>query len=150
MQVILLEKIANLGDLGDQVSVKSGYGRNYLVPQNKAVPATAENIAQFEERRAELERISNERLGEAQGRADKINGTQVTITSKAGEEGKLFGSITVRDIAEAAGRRDIRLDKSEILLPDGPLRTLGEYDVDAKLHPEVIATLKVTVIAEQQ
>ena len=150
MQVILLEKIANLGDLGDQVSVKSGYGRNYLVPQNKAVPATAQNIAEFEERRAELERISNERLGEAQGRADKINGTQVTITSKAGEEGKLFGSITVRDIAEAAGRRDIRLDKSEILLPDGPLRTLGEYDVDAKLHPEVIATLKVTVIAEQQ
>ena len=149
MQVILLEKIANLGDLGDQVSVKSGYGRNYLVPQNKAVPATAENIAQFEERRAELERTSNERLGEAQSRADKISGAQVTITSKAGEEGKLFGSITVRDIAEAAGRRDIRLDKSEILLPDGPLRTLGEYDVDTKLHPEVIATLKVTVIAEQ-
>ncbi len=149
MQVILLEKIANLGDLGDQVSVKSGYGRNYLVPQNKAVPATAENIAQFEERRAELERTSNERLGEAQSRADKISGAQVTITSKAGEEGKLFGSITVRDIAEAAGRRDIRLDKSEILLPDGPLRTLGEFDVDTKLHPEVIATLKVTVIAEQ-
>ena len=149
MQVILLEKIANLGDLGDQVSVKSGYGRNYLVPQNKAVPATAENIAQFEERRAELERTSNERLGEAQSRADKISGTQITITSKAGEEGKLFGSITVRDIAEAAGRRDIRLDKSEILLPDGPLRTLGEFDVDTKLHPEVIATLKVTVIAEQ-
>ena len=149
MQVILLEKIANLGDLGDQVSVKSGYGRNYPVPQNKAVPATAENIAQFEERRAELERTSNERLGEAQSRADKISGTQVTITSKAGEEGKLFGSITVRDIAEAAGRRDIRLDKSEILLPDGPLRTLGEFDVDTKLHPEVIATLKVTVIAEQ-
>ena len=149
MQVILLEKIANLGDLGDQVSVKSGYGRNYLVPQNKAVPATAENIARFEERRAELERTSNERLGEAQSRADKISGTQVTITSKAGEEGKLFGSITVRDIAEAAGRRDIRLDKSEILLPDGPLRTLGEFDVDTKLHPEVIATLKVTVIAEQ-
>ena len=149
MQVILLEKIANLGDLGDQVSVKSGYGRNYLVPQNKAVPATAENIAQFEERRAELERTSNERLGEAQSRADKFSGAQVTITSKAGEEGKLFGSITVRDIAEAAGRRDIRLDKSEILLPDGPLRTLGEFDVDTKLHPEVIATLKVTVIAEQ-
>jgi len=149
MQVILLEKIANLGDLGDQVSVKSGYGRNYLVPQNKAVPATAENIAQFEKRRAELEQISNERLVEAQSRADKISGAQVTITSKAGEEGKLFGSITVRDIAEAAGRRDIRLDKSEILLPDGPLRTLGEYDVDTKLHPEVIATLKVTVIAEQ-
>ena len=149
MQVILLEKIANLGDLGDQVSVKSGYGRNYLVPQNKAVPATAENIAQFEERRAELERTSNERLGEAQSRADKISGAQVTITSKAGEEGKLFGSITVRDIAEAAGRRDIRLDKSEILLPDGPLRTLGEFDVDTKLHPEVIATLKVIVIAEQ-
>ncbi|MEE2913879.1 MAG: 50S ribosomal protein L9 [Pseudomonadota bacterium] len=149
MQVILLEKIANLGDLGDQVSVKSGYGRNYLVPQNKAVPATAENIAQFEKRRAELEQISNERLVEAQSRADKISGAQVTITSKAGEEGKLFGSITVRDIAEAAGRRDIRLDKSEILLPDGPLRTLGEYNVDTKLHPEVIATLKVTVIAEQ-
>jgi len=149
MQVILLEKIANLGDLGDQVSVKSGYGRNYLVPQNKAVPASAENIAQFEKRRAELERISNERLVEAQSRADKISGAQVTITSKAGEEGKLFGSITVRDIAEAAGRRDIRLDKSEILLPDGPLRTLGEYNVDTKLHPEVIATLKVTVIAEQ-
>ena len=149
MQVILLEKIANLGDLGDQVSVKSGYGRNYLVPQNKAVPASAENIAQFEKRRAELEQISNERLVEAQSRADKISGAQVTITSKAGEEGKLFGSITVRDIAEAAGRRDIRLDKSEILLPDGPLRTLGEYNVDTKLHPEVIATLKVTVIAEQ-
>lgn len=150
MQVILLEKIANLGDLGDQVTVKSGYGRNFLVAQNKAVPATAENIAEFDARLAELERRSNERLAEAQSRADKINGAQVTITSKAGEEGKLFGSITVREIVDAAARRDVHLDKSEILLPDGPLRSLGEYEVDAKLHPEVIATMKVTVIAEQQ
>ncbi len=148
MEVILLEKIVNLGDLGDTVSVKAGYGRNFLIPQNKAVPATKANIAQFEERRAELERVEREKLAEAEKRAEQVNALDVTITVKAGDEGKLFGSVTVRDIVDAAQKRDIAIDNSEVMLPDGPIRELGEYDIDIQLHPEVVATMKVGVIAE--
>ncbi len=149
MEVILLEKIVKLGDLGDKVSVKSGYGRNYLVPQGKAVPATADNVADFEARRAELQQQADEKLKGAQDRAEKIEALNVSITSKAGEEGKLFGSITVRDIAEAATSRGVTVEKSEVRLPDGPLRELGEYEVAIHLHSEVNAVMSVKVIAEE-
>lgn len=148
MEVILLEKIVNLGDLGDKVNVKSGYGRNFLIPQNKAVPATKENVLAFEERRAELERIEAEKLAQAQVRAEQVNGLDITLTAKAGEEGKLFGSITVRDIVEAAVKRGVEIDKSEVHLPEGPIRALGEYEIDVQLHPEVTATIRIGVIAE--
>ncbi len=148
MEVILLEKIVKLGDLGDKVSVKSGYGRNYLVPQRKAVPATADNVADFEARRAELQQHADEKLKGAQDRAGKIEALNVSITSKAGEEGKLFGSITVRDIAEAATSRGVTVEKSEVRLPDGPLRELGEYEIAIHLHSEVNAVMNVKVIAE--
>lgn len=148
MEVILLEKIVNLGDLGDKVSVKSGYGRNFLLPQNKAVAATKENIRTFEVRRAELEKIEQAKLGEARKRAEKINGLTLALTAKAGEEGKLFGSITVRDIVDAVEAQGIEIDKSEVLMPDGPIRALGEYEIDVQVHAAVIATIKVGVVAE--
>lgn len=148
MEVILLEKVVNLGDLGDKVNVKSGYGRNFLIPQNKAVPATRENIAAFEVRRAELERVEQEKLAHARERAAKVNLLDITLTAKAGEEGKLFGSITVRDIVEAAEKRGVEIDKSEVHLPEGPIRALGEYEIEVQLHPEVEAVIKIGVIAE--
>ncbi len=148
MEVILLENIAKLGDLGDKVSVKSGYGRNFLIPKKKAVPATADNIQQFAERRAELEGAANERLNLATARAEKIEELAITIATKAGEEGKLFGSITGRDIAEAVAGQGLELEKSEIRLPDGPIRELGEFEINIHLHPEVDVVLKLTVVAE--
>ena len=148
MEVILLETIVNLGDLGDKVNVKSGYGRNFLIPQNKAVPATRENIEAFEVRRAELERIEQEKLAQAQLRAESVNKLDITLTAKAGEEGKLFGSITVRDIVEAAEKHGVEIDKSEVHMPDGPIRALGEYEIEVQLHADVTATIKVGVIVE--
>lgn len=148
MEVILLENIANLGELGDTVSVKSGYGRNFLIPQHKAVPATKQNVIDFEARRAELQKTANEKLAAAQARAEKINALDITLSTKAGDEGKLFGSITVRDIADAAVSRGVDIEKNEIQMPDGPLRQLGEFVIAVQLHSEVIAELKVTVIAE--
>ncbi|MEX2327713.1 MAG: 50S ribosomal protein L9 [Pseudomonadales bacterium] len=148
MQVILLENVVNLGDLGDKVEVKSGYGRNFLIPQNKAVPATKDNVLAFEARRAELERIEGEKRAEAEARAKLVGGLDITLTVKAGDEGKLFGSITVRDIVDAAEKRGVEIDKSEVLMPDGPIRALGEYEIDAQLHAEVTATMKIRVIAE--
>ena len=148
MEVILLETIAKLGDLGEKVNVKSGYGRNFLIPQRKAVPATAENLEVFEARRAELEKLAGEKLVDAQGRAETINALSVSIETKAGEEGKLFGSVTVRDIAEAAEARGVSLEKSEIRMPEGPIRELGEFDIDVHLHPEVDAVLKLSVVPE--
>jgi large subunit ribosomal protein L9 len=148
MEVILLEKVVNLGDLGDKVDVKAGYGRNFLIPQNKAVPATKDNVKAFEARRAELERIEGEKRAEAEARAALVGGLDITLTVKAGDEGKLFGSITVRDIVEAAETRGVTIDKSEVLMPDGPLRELGEYEIDAQLHAEVTATMKIRVVAE--
>lgn len=148
MEVILLENIANLGDLGDKVTVKAGFGRNYLIPQKKAVPATATNLEEFEARRAELERIAGEKLSTAQARAEKVEAMTITIATKAGEEGKLFGSVTVRDIAEAAEAQGFELEKSEVKLPEGPIRELGEYEIDIQLHPEVTVVLKTNVVAE--
>lgn len=148
MEVILLEKIGKLGNLGDKVSVKSGFGRNYLVPQGKAVPATATNVAKFEERRAELEAAAAEKLAVAIARAEALNELQVTITSKCGDEGKLFGSIGTRDIADAITAAGANVDKSEVRLPEGALRAIGEFGIDIQLHAEVTATVNVAVIGE--
>ncbi len=150
MQVILLEKIANLGDLGDLVTVKAGYGRNYLVPEHKAVPATKDNVEHFDSRRGELQRLADEKKGEAMDRAEKLSEISLTLAVKAGEEGKLFGSISVRDIAEAVTARGVALEKSEVRLPDGPIREVGEFDVGVHLYSEVGAVIKVSVVAETQ
>ena len=149
MEVILLESVQKLGELGDKVTVKSGYGRNFLIPQKKAVPATAENLQQFEERRADLEAVAGEKLSIAKNRAKKVDELSITITTKAGEEGKLFGSITVRDIAEASEAVGVKLEKSEVRLPEGPIRELGEFEINIHLHPEVDAVLKLAVVAEE-
>jgi large subunit ribosomal protein L9 len=148
MEVILLESIGKLGQLGDKVSVKGGFGRNYLIPQGKAVPATEDNIARFEERRAELEKAEAEKLAAAQARAEKLNDLEISVVAKAGDEGKLFGSIGTRDIAEAITEAGIEVEKSEVRLPAGVIRSIGEFDVALQLHPEVIANMKLTVVAE--
>ena len=147
MQVILLDKVANLGSLGDQVNVKAGYARNFLVPQGKAVPATKKNIEFFEARRAELEAKLAEVLAAANARAEKINALEtVTIASKAGDEGKLFASIGTRDIADAVTAAGVA--KSEVRLPNGVLRTTGEHEVSFQVHSEVFAKVIVNVVAE--
>lgn len=149
MQVILLEKIGRLGNIGDQVEVKAGYGRNFLMPQGKAVPATRENIAMFEERRAELEAASAEKLTAAQGRAKLIEQIgEVRIAANASEEGKLFGSVGTREIAEAVTAAGQELEKSEVLLPEGAIREVGEYDIDLQLHSDVTTAIKLVVSAE--
>ncbi len=149
MEVILLEKVANLGDLGDRVDVRPGYGRNYLVPGKKAVPATKENIEMFEARRAELEKAAAEALSAAQARASKLEGlVEVTIASQAGEEGKLFGSVGVADIASAVSEAGVEIEKREVSLPEGPLRMVGEYDIDIHLHSDVTQPIKVIIVAE--
>ena len=149
MEVILLETVGNLGGLGDQVSVKAGFGRNYLLPQGKAVPATAENVAQFEARRAELEAAAASALTAAQKRADAINAmAAVVITMKAGDEGKLFGSVGTRDIAEAATAAGVEIDKSEVRLPDGALREIGTYEVAVQVHANVMTVLNLSIVAE--
>ncbi len=149
MEVILLENVSNLGGLGDKVDVKAGFGRNYLIPQGKAVPATAENTAEFEARRAELEAAAAEVLAKAQARAEAINALAViTISANAGEEGKLFGSVGTRDIAEAVTAAGCEVDKAEIRLPNGALRDLGEYEVAVQVHGEVSATVSIAVVPE--
>ena len=149
MEVILLEKIANLGALGDRVTVKAGYGRNYLIPQAKAVAATADNIEAFESRRAELEKEAAQILSAAEARATAVAALELTISANAGEEGKLFGSVGARDIAQAAAEAGVELDRSEIRLPDGPVREVGEYAIEVGLHPEVETSLKVIVVPEE-
>ena len=149
MEIILLENVANLGGLGDRVNVKPGYGRNYLVPHGKAVPATATNIADFESRRAELQKEGDAQRHAAETRAAKINALSIRILDNAGEEGKLFGSVTVRDIADEATSAGVEIDRSEIRLPSGPLREVGEYQVEVYLHPEVSAHVSVAVEAEE-
>ena len=149
MEVILLENVANLGALGDKVSVKAGYGRNFLIPQQKAVMATADNLEVFEARKAELMKEAADQKAKADARAAEIAAISVTINANAGEEGKLFGSITVRDIADAAVAKGVTIDRAEVRLPDGPLRELGEYEIVIHLHPEVDANLKVTVAPEE-
>ena len=146
MDVILLEKVANLGSLGDKVKVKAGYGRNFLLPYGKAVAATADNLKAFEERRAELEKAAAEKLSAAQARGEALEGASVTITSKAGEEGKLFGSIGTRDISDAVTAAGVSLEKSEVRLPEGPLRNVGEYDIALHLHSDVEASVKLVVV----
>ena len=148
MEVILLEKVGKLGGLGDKVSVKSGYGRNFLVPYGKAVPANDANIAEFEARRAELEKAAAGKLVAAQARAEQLNEKAVTITSKAGDEGKLFGSIGVRDIADATTAAGVDVNKSEVRMPEGPIRAIGDYDVAIQIHSDVIATIKLAVVSE--
>lgn len=148
MQVILLDKIARLGVLGDQVTVKAGYARNYLFPQSKAVMATKDNLARFEVRRAELEAKVADVLAAAQASAETVSALDVVvITSKAGDEGKLFGSIGARDIADAVTAAGVKLVKSQIRLADGVLRNVGEYEISVQLHADVFATVKVSVVA---
>ena len=148
MQIILLEKIANLGSLGDQVTVRPGYARNFLFPQGKAVPATKATVEQFEARRAELEAQAADKLSAAQARAEQINEIELSAAVKAGDEGKLFGSLGNRDVADLASAAGVELAKSEVLLPEGPVRQVGEYDITIRLHPEVEAVLKLHVVAE--
>lgn len=148
MEVILLEKIANLGNLGDKVTIKPGYGRNYLVPQGKAVVATAKKIAEFEARRAELEKVAAEKLGAAQARANALGKLNVVITHKAGDEGKLFGSIGTHTIAEAITAAGVAVEKHEVRMPQGVIRQVGEYDIDINLHTDVVVTLPIKIAAE--
>jgi large subunit ribosomal protein L9 len=149
MEVILLEKVRNLGDLGEQIKVKAGYGRNFLIPQGKAVMATKENVAKFEERRAELEAKAAEQLGAAEARAAKLAevGT-VTITANVGEEGKLFGSISAGDIADAITAAGAEVAKSEVKLPEGSIRQIGEYELMLQLHTDVSQNVTVEVVGE--
>lgn len=149
MEVILLDTVENLGGVGDKVRVKPGYARNYLLPQGKATRATAENIAEFEARRAELEAKAAAVVSEAQARAEKISGLSLLIRAKVGSEGKLFGSIGTVDIAEAAEAAGVVIERSELRLADGPLRMVGEYEVEVHLHSEVSVPITVTVEAEE-
>jgi large subunit ribosomal protein L9 len=148
MDVILLEKVENLGNIGDQVNVKSGYGRNFLVPKGKATIATPENIEIFEARRAELEAKQAEELSAAQARADKLEGLQLSITAKSGPEGKLFGSLGTIDIAEATTAQGAEIERSEVRLPDGPLRAVGDYDIEIHLHTDLNVTIRVSVVGD--
>ncbi|MBD9436085.1 50S ribosomal protein L9 [Pseudoxanthomonas sp. PXM03] len=148
MELILLQKVTNLGVLGDKVSVKPGYGRNYLVPQGKAVPATAANVAEFEAKRADYEAKAKAVHDEAEARAAKLEGASVTITANAATEGKLFGSVGPRDIADAFTAAGLPLEKSEVIMGEGALRNIGEYEIAVKLHADVQTTVKVVVQAE--
>ena len=148
MKLILLQKVTNLGGLGDLVDVKPGYGRNFLVPQGKAVPATAANLAEFEAKRAEYEAKAKAILDDASGRLAKLEGASVTVKANASTEGKLYGSVGPRDIAEAFTAAGLPLEKSEVILGEGAFRAVGEYDVVIKLHADVEATVKVIVEAD--
>ncbi|MEC9483761.1 MAG: 50S ribosomal protein L9 [Halomonas sp.] len=148
MEVILLDNIGKLGDLGDKVTVKPGYGRNYLVPYGLAVPATKENVEAFEAQRAELEAQAAERKREAEARAEQLNDIELSLVARAGDEGKLFGSIGPRDLADALAQAGIEVSKSEVRMPEGPIRATGEYDIQLHLHAEVDATIRIVVVAE--
>lgn len=149
MQVILMEKVANLGNLGDVVKVKEGYARNYLIPKGLAKRATAENMKVFEERRAELERIAAEKLAAAQAVASQLEGMRLEIARKAGVDGRLFGSVTNVDIVEALAAREITIEKAAVRMPHGPLKTIGEFAIEIAPHSDVVAALTVVVVAEQ-
>jgi len=148
MEVILLNKVENLGNLGDVVNVKSGYGRNYLIPSGAAVLATSENRKVFEERRAVLEQAMAETLAAAQARRDALQDLSVTIAHKAGEEGKLFGSVGTADIVAAVVAAGVSIEKQEVRLPEGPIRQIGEYEIELHFHPEVNVSIKLNVVAE--
>jgi len=149
MEVILLQKIAHLGDIGDRVKVKPGFGRNYLLPGGKATLATPENIARFESRRAELEVKAAAQLTSARTRAAALEGLKISITVKAGNEGKLFGSIGTSDIAEACAKAGHAIERSEVRLPGGPIRMVGEHAITLHLHGEIDVNVPLTVIAEE-
>ncbi|HBK54769.1 MAG TPA: 50S ribosomal protein L9 [Xanthomonadales bacterium] len=148
MELILLQKVQNLGSLGDKVRVKAGYGRNYLIPYGKAVPATEANIEMFRQRRAEYEAKAKAALEGAEGRKARLDGLTVTVRANASPEGKLFGSVGPRDIAEACTAAGQSLSKSEVVMGEGPIRHVGEYDVQVVLHADVETTVKVLVVAE--
>jgi large subunit ribosomal protein L9 len=149
MEVILLQKVANLGNIGDRVTVKSGFGRNYLLPSGKATVATPEHVAAFEARRSELETKAAGELVGAQARAVKLEGFALTMTAKAGNEGKLFGSIGTADIADACKAAGQEIERSEVRLPGGPLRMVGEHVVSLHLHADIDVSLPVTIVAEE-
>lgn len=150
MDVILLQKVENLGNIGDKVKVRNGYGRNFLIPTGRATAATAENLAAFEARRAELEQQAAADLAAAQERASKVAalGGTITISAKVGDEGRLFGSIGTVDVAEALAAQGIEVERHEVRLPDGPIRTTGEHDIVLHLHTDVNADLKVVIVGE--
>ena len=149
MQIILLEKIINLGQLGDVVKVKDGFARNYLIPQGKAKRATASNLAEFETRRAELEKAQSDALAQAQEKATKIDGMMLQITQKAGVDGKLFGSVTNVDITDALKAQGVEVLRSMIRMPQGPIKTVGDHPIKVALHADVVATVTVSVLGEQ-
>ncbi len=148
MNVILLERIGNLGDLGEEVVVKPGFARNFLIPQGKAVRATDANRAEFEQRRAELERQAAEVMAEAEKRGAQLEGMAVTIVVKAGDEGKLYGSVGTHDIADAIAAKGVEIEKSEVKLPEGTIRELGDYEIDIQLHSDVMITIQLSVVPE--
>jgi len=149
MQVILLEKVANLGNLGEVVKVKSGFARNFLIPHGKAKRATPANMAEFEMRRAELEKAQGEALAKAQEKGAKLDGGTVQITQKAGVDGKLFGSVTNFDIADALAKQGFEVHKSEIRMPQGPIKMVGDHPIKIALHTDVLVTITVSVLGEQ-
>jgi large subunit ribosomal protein L9 len=148
MQVILMEKLANLGNLGDVVKVKDGYARNYLIPHGKAKRATEANIKAFEVRRVELEKTQAEALAKAQERGAKLDGLTLQIVQKAGVDGRLFGSVTNYDIVEALTKQGLEVERSQVRMPDGPLKQVGEYKLQIALHPDVVAAINVAVVGE--
>ena len=148
MELILLQKVKNLGNLGDKVRVKPGYGRNYLVPHGKAAPATETNLAEFEKRRSEYEAKANQQLSGAEGRRAQLENASVTIKANASPEGKLFGSVGPRDIAEAFTAAGTTIEKSEVVMAEGPIRHIGEFEVQVHLHADVHTTVKVVVVPE--
>jgi large subunit ribosomal protein L9 len=148
MQIILLEKVVNLGNLGDVVKVKDGYARNFLIPQRKAKRATPAAMAEFEARRAELERVAAEKLAAAQAVAEKMSGLAVSVARKAGMDGRLFGSVGNADIAEALKAAGFDIDKADVRMPEGPLKAIGEFPIDVALHTDVLANITVSVVAE--
>ncbi|HSC47456.1 MAG TPA: 50S ribosomal protein L9 [Gammaproteobacteria bacterium] len=149
MEVILLQKVENLGNLGDKVKVRAGYGRNYLIPHGKAKPATATNLAEFEKRRAELEKQAAEALSGAEARKAQLDGKSITLNAKAGQEGKLFGSVGTVDIAEALTSGGIKVERKEVRMPQGPIRVAGEHKVEIHLHTDVNVEITVNVVAEE-
>ena len=150
MQIILLDKVVNLGGLGDVVKVKDGYARNYLIPQGKAKRATQANLAEFEARRAELERQQSDKLAAAQALAARLEGISVQVTRKAGMDGRLFGSVTNADVAEALVAQGFEVERASIRMPEGPLKTVGETQLEVGLHSDVVATITVAVVGDQQ
>jgi large subunit ribosomal protein L9 len=148
MQIILLDKVANLGNLGDIVKVKDGFARNFLIPTKRARRATEAAVKEFEARRAELEKVAADKLTAAQALGEKLNGLTVTISQKAGVDGRLFGSVTNHDIAEALGKTGFQIAKSQVRLPNGPLKTVGEFPVSVAAHTDVVAEITVKVVGE--